>query len=557
MNALTWCLGGIFAFCLQSTGHSIESKYLFQKSPKRIALVVGNSEYQNFDKLPGSAKDVDRISKILTSLGFSVTPVLDVKTSTDFQYGYLVPFLDKIDEGTFVVFYFSGHGFTYNDESYLVPTLFPKQLTIPVYEAAIPATTVLARISARPAALSVMILDACREEFDIKKYVRPQDKDFVKKGFADASAASNQIISYAAHPGLTAAGSSIGDASPYTDALAKYIAFLDAEWSDVAKDVTFDVRHNTPDAQSPWFSESNTTYVWFNASAKTNKLVQERWESALKRSTVSEVERFAAKYAVSPYAAAAQLWLKENRNREVAHITQVSPVLADAQWSTNGEAKTTQLTGPLALDRSISIAHPDSTDSTPLLSSASTADILREAGQVVLLRKTVVRSAPFKDAKIVKTYGFGTKLRVLGTDDTGAWLKVSDARLNVDLYLAIPPNARTKPISLGEPIREVLLGPRMSDVPGLVDAAALQSNLREIRDAGWKITWVSIAAPRAASDKQRELLDAMSTNALLLLTDAGLPRGKITTVRGVDFGGTDIRLRFFGKRPPKGTSNAR
>jgi len=147
--------------------------------------------------------------------------------------------------------------------------------------------------------------------------------------------------------------------------------------------------------------------------------MQEEWESALKRSTAKAIERFAEMYAVSPYAAAARKWLTENRNRDVGNFTQISPSAADAQWSAPKETKTAKVTGPLAFDRSGGPEDLSSDRSVALLKSASVADILIEAGEVVLLAKMSVRSEPSPNAPILKTYPFGTKLRVAGGDDTG------------------------------------------------------------------------------------------------------------------------------------------
>jgi uncharacterized caspase-like protein len=540
-----------------STAFPIESKYLFQKPPKRIAMVVGNSDYKHFDPLPGSIADAHKITAILSSLGFKVTEVKDVKTLADFQTFNLKPFLDTIEEGAFVVFYFSGHGFTYDNDSYLVPTLFPKQLTGPVYSQAIPAKSVLSTIAGRNAALSIMILDACRSTFDIKSYVRPEDRQYVDKGFPPTSAASNQIISYASDLGKTAAGSTTNKVSTYTASLANFIGDLDSEWSDVKKNVTIEVRQNTSQMQNPWFSESNTSYVWFNASPKISKQIEEAWQSALKRSTVNAIDRFAEMYAVSPYAAAAREWLAQNANRTVSHITQVSPVAADAQFSAAGAVTASaQLTGPLAFDRSVAVNNLPSDQTTALLKSASIADILTEAGQVVLLAKTAGRLAPSESAKAIKVYGFGSKLRVLGSDNTGSWLKVYDPNLQTQLYIQIPATVRTRPLDLGDPIQETFLSPRASDVPGLVDEKQLQDGLKEIRDSGWKITWVSIATPHGQSAAQNRLFESMANNALLILTNSGLPRGKITTVAGLDIEDTAIRLRFFGTRASNERKNA-
>jgi uncharacterized caspase-like protein len=547
-NLLKCVLVAFFAIWHQSVALSLDSKYLYKQEPKRIAMVIGNSEYQNLDQLPGADVDADKMTLKLSSLGFAVTKISNVKTSDDFQELYLTPFLDKIEDGAFVVFYFSGHGFTYDGESYLAPALFPKQLSKPVYLESIPAKAVLNTIAGRNPGLVIVILDACRESFDVENYVRAEDKKYVSKGFPATSTTINEIMSYAAGIGKTAAGSSTKELSPYTAALANNIDMMDAEWSDITKKVIADVRVDTHYEQSPWFSDSNATYVWFKSSQKISDKVEQEWESALRRSTSADVRRFIEAHSVSVYAAAARRWLRENANRDVAYFTQVSPIVVDASWLGTTEVKAIQLTGPFAFDRSVVVPGAVVTPPSTNLKVASIAEVLIEAGDVVLLEKTVARQQPSTKAKIVKTYPFGSKLRVLGRDESGTWLRVSDAKFIGGLYLKIPGTVQAKPVDLGDPIREVSLPSRSTDVRGLVDEQALREALAQIRNAGWKITWVSIATPRAGSVARTRVFDAMSNNALLILTDAGVPRGKITTVRGLDLAGGEIRLRFFGTR---------
>ncbi|MBA3520851.1 MAG: caspase family protein, partial [Rhizobiales bacterium] len=102
--------------------------YFAAAPAKRLALVVGNADYVNAAPLPGADDDAQELAETLRSLGFSVTEVLNVRSRAEFLQVHYLPFLDSIEEGSLVVFSFSGHGFTYGGESYLMPLEFPPKV---------------------------------------------------------------------------------------------------------------------------------------------------------------------------------------------------------------------------------------------------------------------------------------------------------------------------------------------------------------------------------------------------------------------------------------------
>src|SRR5438067_12258179 len=59
------CVAGLLLFCSAALAEN------------RIALVIGNSNYQNVKVLPNPANDASAISQILTEAGFEVTAVVD------------------------------------------------------------------------------------------------------------------------------------------------------------------------------------------------------------------------------------------------------------------------------------------------------------------------------------------------------------------------------------------------------------------------------------------------------------------------------------------------
>jgi hypothetical protein len=152
------------AALLPLSGRADDINYMLPKPARRLAFVVANANYSNAAKLPGTVEDAKLINETLAKLGFSVTVAPDVHTRADFINAYLFPFLSQIDEGSFVVFYFSGHGFTYQGESYLTPLDFPPVVkSKAVFSTFISLTSVRDMIEARRPGALIVLLDACRD----------------------------------------------------------------------------------------------------------------------------------------------------------------------------------------------------------------------------------------------------------------------------------------------------------------------------------------------------------------------------------------------------------
>src|SRR5687768_4295617 len=94
------------------------------------ALVIGQSNYQNWDKLPGAKVDVQAVEKVLRKHGFNVKVLMD-PTRLDFNNA-INDFKEKYDRlnPTRFLLYFSGHGYTEKNAigielGYIVPSDAP------------------------------------------------------------------------------------------------------------------------------------------------------------------------------------------------------------------------------------------------------------------------------------------------------------------------------------------------------------------------------------------------------------------------------------------------
>ena len=89
-------------------------------SQKRVALIIGNSAYQNVSPLKNAANDAKLMSETLKNLGFEVISAIDadrtVMRDKVYQFG------DKLAEEKAVgLFFYAGHGIQVDGINYLVP----------------------------------------------------------------------------------------------------------------------------------------------------------------------------------------------------------------------------------------------------------------------------------------------------------------------------------------------------------------------------------------------------------------------------------------------------
>src|SRR5690242_6965283 len=85
----------------------------------RVALVIGNSHYQNVPVLANPANDATDVSASLRRLGFNVKTLTD----TDFESfrGALIEFGHAAQGADMAVLFFAGHGIEIAGDNWLVP----------------------------------------------------------------------------------------------------------------------------------------------------------------------------------------------------------------------------------------------------------------------------------------------------------------------------------------------------------------------------------------------------------------------------------------------------
>ncbi|KRQ04932.1 caspase family protein [Bradyrhizobium manausense] len=523
-----------------------DPRFTTEAPVKRFAFVIGNADYATAEKLPGSIADAKTIASKLRNVGFDVKELDNFKDRDEFLVQFDA-FLDSIRPGAFVVFYFSGHGFTYRGESYLVPLQFPSLVDADdVFYTFLSATALQDKINLRKPGLLLMLLDACR---NVTASVRePGGGDVaVGKGLASLLTARNNIIGFSSAPGSTSIGSASGGLSKYTEGLAAHLTTPGIEINEVQRLTVKDVRDSTGGRQSPWMSSSFTVYVHFNPDEQTKKVYQVQWLAALDRDNERAVTDYLELYGLGPYANAARTWLAE-RSKKAATFTRLSPEEIDLSWTFakgNGTVATVkQFKMPLGFERTASSALVGPDPGAPLHDRVASTFANQTA---IALGPITGRAAPDATAPATTNLSFGDKIKVESyhVQSGIVWLKAV-GKTSTSFWVPLPESGiPPRDVTIGSPLEEFDLLPG----PGPALANEEQIDRLIVNRKGSQIKWVSIAMPEragrsAAEQKAATEIRVRAAHAAYLISKV-IPTGRISLVEGVN-GIAEPRIRLFG-----------
>ncbi|MGI9463896.1 MAG: caspase family protein, partial [Aestuariivirgaceae bacterium] len=86
---------------------------------KRVALVIGNSNYEQTSSLANPANDAEAMADVLRRIGFSVTKAKDL--SFDAMRRSLRDFSEVASRADTALVFYAGHGMEVNKQNYLIP----------------------------------------------------------------------------------------------------------------------------------------------------------------------------------------------------------------------------------------------------------------------------------------------------------------------------------------------------------------------------------------------------------------------------------------------------
>jgi uncharacterized caspase-like protein len=189
---------------------------------KRVALVLGNSAYQNVTRLPNPINDATAFAATLKAAGFDVVDSRQDLKVADMRRA-LRDFADQARDADVAVIYYAGHGIEIGGTNYLIPTDATLERDTDVYDEAFSLDRVLLAIE--PARqLRLVIVDACRDNPFAETMKRAAGTRSVSRGLARIEpTSSNTLVAFAAKAGLVALDGNSQN-SPYTASLIRHIA---------------------------------------------------------------------------------------------------------------------------------------------------------------------------------------------------------------------------------------------------------------------------------------------------------------------------------------------
>lgn len=188
---------------------------------KRVALVLGNSAYQNVAPLANPVNDSAKIATTLKDAGFEVVDSRRDLPAAETRRA-LRDFADRARDADIAVVYYAGHGIEVDGANYLIPVDARLERDTDVYDEALSLDRIL--IAVEPAKkLRLVILDACRDNPFARTMKRTVATRAIGQGLAKVEPTSpNVLIAYSAKAGSTAADGD-GQNSPFTAALANHL----------------------------------------------------------------------------------------------------------------------------------------------------------------------------------------------------------------------------------------------------------------------------------------------------------------------------------------------
>lgn len=320
-----------FALTSLTPGHAAEGQ-------RRVALVIGISDYNNASQLPNPVKDATRIASVLSSIGFDVT--LKTNLGINDLRDSVRNFADKADNSDVAVVYFAGHGIEMSGRNYLIPNDAELRRDRDLDHEALTLNLVTTALEGAKR-LRIVLLDACRNNpFSAQMKLAGNRTRSVTRGLAPVEPLGDSLVVYASKHG-TVAEDGEGQNSPFAEALAQTLTKPGVEISLLFRKVRDQVIRTTNRRQQPFIygSISGDPFYFIAPKKVVNNVVIQQtpaiktttacsiWPQIATTATKAQVEAFLTECHDGIFYRLAQARLKELKGSAVATLTPPKPDL--------------------------------------------------------------------------------------------------------------------------------------------------------------------------------------------------------------------------------------
>lgn len=228
---------------------------------RRVALVIGNSNYANTIKLPNTRNDAEALAALLKSQGFQVIKGVDLTKAA--MTDKLVEFAGAAADADAAMFFYAGHAVQISGRNLMVPIEADLKTELHADMQAIDVESVLQKTMST-AKVKIVLLDACRDNpfvGQIKRSMGATRSVAVGAGLAEMRPGEGALIAFATGPGQTALDGN-GKNSPFTKALLAHLAEPGVEIRHALTRVRAQVQEETNRQQLPWENTNMTGFFY-------------------------------------------------------------------------------------------------------------------------------------------------------------------------------------------------------------------------------------------------------------------------------------------------------
>ncbi len=375
---------------------------------KRIALVVGNDAYENLTPLGKAVNDSRAVAIALEEIGFTV---ISGENSTRRDMNKRMSELDaSIAPGDTVFFFFAGHGVAIGAENYLLPTDIPKPREGEeglVKDEAHSVDSIIARIRNRGAAVSMVVLDACRDNPFAASGTRNLG---AQRGLARIDTPDGVFVLYSAGIGQTALDGLGPDDkdenSVFTRKLVPLLRTGGMTHVALAKTVQQQVdalAGTVHHAQQPAYYDqiigeivlkpkASATVATADGTAQPLSEAAEAWVTVNNSTSIAVLEAYIARYQGTVFADMAKVRLEEVKTAQVATLVDRTITVEPKTEATGAEtAKAEAITEAPAESEAATagttvVASAETPEATEV-ASAETSETAEEAADPALLAR--------------------------------------------------------------------------------------------------------------------------------------------------------------------------
>ena len=179
---------------------------------KRLALVIGNSNYPGNQTLKNPVNDANLMLSTLQKLGFTV--ITRIEADEQSMEEAIREFSRKLPYYNVALFYYAGHGVQVDGTNYLIPTDAVLDEKADCKYEAISVDFIIEEFEEYPNNTNIVILDACRNN-PFRSWARGSER-----GFKAITPTNGLIISFATSEGATALDGT-GNNGLFTEELVK------------------------------------------------------------------------------------------------------------------------------------------------------------------------------------------------------------------------------------------------------------------------------------------------------------------------------------------------